>query len=187
MSGPEGWEFRHGWYWRVDNTAKRTMRAHFEDATGAGAPFDVTFDVNYGPETHPGFPGGLSQLRAELAEDLPAGGKVSISLLAALPGDRSERIQAFGSGSASLPLPLGQAGFEALNASFVPEGAVVEPGDLVLKSLTGGTTRQFSGRYNAQGLEGHAQVLYNAQPLGTLAQVDGQWRLRNTSGEHPLP
>lgn len=185
MSGPEGWDFRSGWYWRAEPTEGRSLRARFEDASGVGAPFDITFDVNYGPEMHPSFPRELTQLRAELDQPLPSGGKLSVTLLAVLPGDRTARVEAYGSGAAVLPLPLGQVGLEALNASFMPGGAL-ERGDLVLKSLTGGATRQFSGRYHSGGLDGSAQVRVNAELVGEVGFFDGQWQLRNTSGSHPL-
>jgi hypothetical protein len=185
MSGPEGWDYRNGWYWRTDSAEGRSLRARFEDESGVGAAFDVTFDVNYGPEMHPSFPRALTQLRAELDQPLPSGGKLSVTLLAVLPGDRSARVEAYGSGAAVLPLPLGQVGLEALNASFMP-GGTVERGDLVLKSLTGGATRQFSGRYHNGGLDGGAQVRVNAELVGEVGFFDGQWQLRNTSGNHPL-
>lgn len=185
MSGPEGWDYRSGWYWRTEPTQGRSLRARFEDTSGLGQAFDVTFDVNYGPEMHPTFPRELTQLRAELDQPLPSGGKLSVTLLAALPGDRTARVEAYGSGAAVLPLPLGQVGLEALNASFMP-GGTVERGDLVLKSLTGGATRQFSGRYHNGGLDGTAQVRVNAEPVGEVGFLDGQWKLRNTSGSYPL-
>lgn len=185
MSGPEGWDFRHGWYWRADGTPDHMLRARFEDLAGIPPAFDVTFDVNYGPDMHPGFPDHLGRLRAELDHQLPSGGKVSLTLVATLPPNRTERVMATGSGAIAAPAPLTQVGLEALNATFTPFGAA-EPGDLVLKSLSQGVTLQLSGRYNAEGLEGTAQVLHNATLIGEVGKFDGTWRFRNQSGSYPL-
>ncbi|MFN3431480.1 MAG: hypothetical protein ACK46X_16200 [Candidatus Sericytochromatia bacterium] len=185
MSGPEGWDFRHGWYARTDSTPDHALRARFEDPTGAPPAFDVTFDVNYGPDMHPGFPANLARMRAELDHQLPSGGKVSLTLVGNLPPNRTERVMATGSGAIAAPAPLTQVGLEALNATFTPFGAA-ERGDLVLKSLSGGVTLQLSGHYNAEGLEGTAQVLHNATAIGEVGRFDGKWQFRNLSGMYPL-
>lgn len=185
MSGPDGWEFRRGWYWRTDNTENRTLRAQFEDATGVGALFDVTFDVNYGPDMHPGFPTELAQLRVEFTQALPGNGQLATTLLAPLPASKLDTVSASGSGSVSAPSPVGSVGLEGLSAAFVPNNPA-QPGVLVLKSLASSATYQFSGQYDAKGLAGAAQLIRNGVVIGEAGSYDGQWQVRNKSGNYPL-
>lgn len=185
MSGPDGWEFRHGWYWRTDNSESRTLRAQFEDAGGVGALFDVTFDVNYGPDMHPGFPTELTQLRVECTQALPGNGQLAITLLAPLPASKLDTVSATGSGSVSAPSPVGSVGLEGLSAAFVPNNPA-QSGVLVLKSLASSATYQFSGQYDAKGLSGTAKLIRNGTEVGEAGSYDGQWQVRNKTGNYPL-
>jgi hypothetical protein len=185
LSGPEGWEFRHGWYWRTDNSEGRTLRAQFQDAGGVGQAYDVTFDVNYGPEMHPGFPSDLTAMRTELSLTLPSGAQLAVTFLGTLPASRTEQLNLSGAGAATAGAPAGSVAIEALSAGFVPGGDPVG-GPLVLKSLADNATYQFSGQYNALGLDGTAKLYRNQALIGEVGYFDNQWQLRNQSGSYPL-
>jgi hypothetical protein len=181
-----GWEFRNGWYNQRDEAGERVLRAQFVDGGGTPPAWDVTRKENYDPELHPGFPGELSQIRFEVDRTLPGGGRMALTVFAELKADRRAVLSAAGSGSLSVPAPLGTASFEALNATFTA-GGEVERGLIGLKSpVTGIGTLQFTGEFQRGGLSVGAKLMKNGKAAGEVQLADGRWQIKNSKGSFPL-
>jgi hypothetical protein len=182
-----GWEFQNGWYVQHDDATSRTLRAQFEDTGGRPVTWDVTLPSNYDPDLHAAFPAELTQIRLEVDLKLPGTGRIALSMFAPMNADSSASIEAFGSGSATLAVPLGQASFEALNASFRP-GSDVDRGQIGLKSLAGAATLQFSGQFVKTGLASAAKLVKNGHAAGTVDYdaTSGHWQITNAKGAFPL-
>jgi hypothetical protein len=184
-SGVGDWDYQSGWYMRNDNTTDSSIRAHFEDESGVPIDWDVTLDANYTPDLHPGFPSGLARVRFDYDQKLPNGGRIALTFFTALPGTRPDKLNISGSGVASVPAPLGQAAFEALDA-VLPINGAVESGDIGLRSISSAETLQFVGQFNGSGLSGTAKLLRNTEQIGNVSFENNQWLVRNAGGTYPL-
>lgn len=180
-----GWPFQIGWYRHPENGPDVHLRARLEDETGKPAAWDVGLEENYAPDLHDKFPAELVRYRFELDRALPATGRLNAVFLAPIPAPASGIIEAFGSGTMVLAPPLLSVDFEGLNA-VIPVGGEVSEGVIVLKTLAGGTTLQFTGHYHRLGLLGKSTLLRNAKPVGEVDSVDGHWQIRNGAGVFPL-
>lgn len=181
------WTFENGWYMQRTDNGDSVLRAQFLDATGTPPVWDLTLDTNYDPDLHPDFPTNLTQMRLEVDKKLPGDGRMAITMFGPLGADRNTEIDAYGSGSVTLPPPLGQAEFEALNASFKP-GQDVDQGQIGIKSLAGAATLQFSGQFVKTGLAGSAKLIKNGHAAGnvTYDAASGKWQIVNSKGNFPL-
>jgi hypothetical protein len=180
------WEFKNGWYVQRDEDGSRTLNGQFTDAGGTPVTWDVTRAENYDPELHAGFPAELQQVRFQVDRTLPGGGRLALTLFAPLSQDRHTPIEAYGSGSATVPAPLGTVSFESLNATFTA-GAEVDHGVIGLKTLVSEEgTLQFSGSFVKAGLEKTAKLLKNGKAVGDVVLADGHWQIVNGKGTFPL-
>ena len=179
----EGWRFLGGAWIQASADDARRLRASIEDLQGATPGWDVTDEANYAPGFHPAFPAGAVRLRLEVDQALPGGGRIAVAFAGPLGAD-GEAVDLAGVGSVAALGPAGAVAVEALNAKLTATGTV-DRGDLVLKSLSTGSTLQFSGTWSNAGLLG-ATLLRSATPAGTLVQAGGRWEIRNEAGTYPL-
>jgi hypothetical protein len=180
------WEYKNGWYAQRDEDGSRALRGQFTDANGTPVTWDVTRNENYDPDLHAGFPQELRQIRFEVDRTLPGGGRVALTLFAPLAPDRHTPLDAFGSGTSTVPAPLGGASFEALTATFTA-GGEVDHGLIGLKALVPDEgTLQFSGSFVKTGLDQTAKLLKNGKAVGDVVLANGHWQIVNGKGTYPL-
>lgn len=182
-----GWTFQNGWYHQSIDNGASTLQTQFTDANGTPPTWDVTLASNYDPDLHPTFPSDLTQVRFQVDKQLPSNGRMAITMFATLGKDAGSSMDASGSGSITLPAPLGQAQFEGLSATFKP-GNDVDGGQIVLKSLVNASTLQFSGTFVKTGLSGQAQLIKNGHAAGNVVfdAASGKWQIVNSKGTFPV-
>ena len=111
---------------------------------------------------------------------------MALTLFAPLEVDRHLPLGAFGSGTSTLPAPLGGASFEALTATFTA-GSEVDHGLIGLKALVPDEgTLQFSGTFVKSGLDTTGKLLKNGKAVGDVVLANGQWQIKNGAGSFPL-